>query len=186
MRLQLILFLTFITIITACDQQPTVMSTSTGLMPQRSYDENQLALGKQVFTDHCAKCHGENAQGANNWHQRNPDGSSSDRLLPGMESTAAQVNVAIVDAWMKRADLERTMQHFRILEFAKTAVEYDGGARPETLLRLGLLQVATGQYADATTTLESVLAVDPTNETAQQQLEALTDRQLAPPPGATP
>ena len=58
-----------------CDQQPKVMSSSTGLMPQRSYDENQLALGKQVFTDNCAVCHGDNAQGANNWHQRNADGS---------------------------------------------------------------------------------------------------------------
>ena len=61
--------------VAACDQQPKVMSSSTGLMPQRAYDANQLALGKQVFTDNCAKCHGDSAQGANNWHQRNPDGS---------------------------------------------------------------------------------------------------------------
>jgi len=61
--------------IIACDQQPKVLSSSSGLMPQRSYDEEQLALGKQVFADNCTICHGENAQGAKDWHQRNPDGS---------------------------------------------------------------------------------------------------------------
>jgi len=61
--------------IVSCDQQPKVLSSSTGLMPQRSYDENQLALGKQVFAENCAVCHGDNAQGAKNWHQRNSDGS---------------------------------------------------------------------------------------------------------------
>lgn len=61
--------------IAGCDQQPKVMSSSTGLIPKRSYDEQQLALGKQVFTENCAKCHGDNAQGAKNWHQRNADGS---------------------------------------------------------------------------------------------------------------
>ena len=61
--------------IIACDQQPKVLSSSSGLMPQRSYDEEQLALGKQVFADNCTVCHGENAQGAKDWHQRNPDGS---------------------------------------------------------------------------------------------------------------
>lgn len=59
----------------ACDQQPKVMSASTGQMPQRSYDENQLALGKKVFVTHCAVCHGDNAQGDANWRQRNPDGT---------------------------------------------------------------------------------------------------------------
>ena len=61
--------------IVACDQQPKLASSSTGLMPQRSYDEAQLALGMQVFTENCALCHGESAQGAKNWHQRNADGS---------------------------------------------------------------------------------------------------------------
>lgn len=61
--------------IIACDQQPKVSSSSSGLMPQRSYDEAQLALGKQVFDDNCSVCHGDNAQGAKDWHQRNPDGS---------------------------------------------------------------------------------------------------------------
>ena len=62
-------------IVTGCDQEPKVLSSSTGLMPKRNYDQKQLAAGKQVFKEHCAVCHGENAQGSKNWHQRNPDGT---------------------------------------------------------------------------------------------------------------
>jgi mono/diheme cytochrome c family protein len=58
-----------------CDQKPQVMSSSTGLMPQRVYDAQQLALGQQVYAANCAVCHGDKAQGASNWQQRNPDGT---------------------------------------------------------------------------------------------------------------
>jgi tetratricopeptide (TPR) repeat protein len=118
--------------------------------------------------------------------ERNPDGSASDRLLPGMEQAAARINLAIVDTWMRRADLQRTMQHFRILEFAKAAVQYDGGTQPETLLRLGSLQAATGQYAAATETFQRVLELDPANEPAQQQLEMLLQNQPTSAPSASP
>ena len=118
--------------------------------------------------------------------ERNPDGTASDRLLPGMEQAASRINIAIVDTWMRRTDLQRTMQHFRILEFARKAVEYDGGAQPETLLRLGSLQAATGQLADATETLQRVLTLDPTNEPARQQLEALLQNQPASAPSLAP
>lgn len=62
-------------VIGGCDQKPKVMSSSTGLMPERSYDAEQIAAGKEVFTKYCAVCHGNNAEGAANWHQRNPDGT---------------------------------------------------------------------------------------------------------------
>ncbi|MCI0506462.1 MAG: cytochrome c [Gammaproteobacteria bacterium] len=62
-------------IVSGCDQKPKVMSSSTGLMPQRTYDVQQLALGQQVYVANCAVCHGDNAQGASNWQQRNPDGT---------------------------------------------------------------------------------------------------------------
>jgi len=58
-----------------CDQKPKVSSSSTGLMPERTYDAQQIVMGKEVFISNCAVCHGNNAEGAKNWHQRNPDGT---------------------------------------------------------------------------------------------------------------
>jgi mono/diheme cytochrome c family protein len=37
-------------------------------------DPRQVALGKQVYIDHCAACHGANLEGQPNWRERNPDG----------------------------------------------------------------------------------------------------------------
>jgi tetratricopeptide (TPR) repeat protein len=111
--------------------------------------------------------------------EQNPDGTLSDRLLPGMERAASRVFSSIVDTWMWQTDLQRTMQHFQILEMAEKAVEYDGGANPETLLKLGSLQAATGRLADAVETLQRVLVLDPGNEAARQQLDALPQQQPA-------
>jgi mono/diheme cytochrome c family protein len=42
----------------------------------RWFTQKQFQLGKQVFTTHCASCHGSRAQGiVEDWKQRNPDGS---------------------------------------------------------------------------------------------------------------
>ena len=64
-----------VSLLFACDQQPSVSVSSTGQAPQRQYDQQVLAAGKKVFETNCAKCHGDNAQGAKNWHQRNADGT---------------------------------------------------------------------------------------------------------------
>ncbi|WP_037445943.1 c-type cytochrome [Skermanella stibiiresistens] len=34
----------------------------------------QVALGKAVYTQHCASCHGTNLEGQPNWQSRKPDG----------------------------------------------------------------------------------------------------------------
>ena len=59
----------------ACDQQPSVSVGSTGLMPKREYDQNVLNEGKKIYSENCAKCHGENAEGAADWHKRYADGT---------------------------------------------------------------------------------------------------------------
>lgn len=41
----------------------------------RWYTPNQLALGKTIFADNCAACHGANAQSIPNWQQSLADGS---------------------------------------------------------------------------------------------------------------
>jgi len=55
----------------ACDQTPQVMSGSTGQMPVRMHDPQQLEIGAKVYRQYCAVCHGENAEGAVQW--RNVD-----------------------------------------------------------------------------------------------------------------
>jgi len=58
----------------ACEQNPQVSSSSTGLMQQRNYDTTALADGQRLFSTHCAECHGENAQGHPQWRKTGPDG----------------------------------------------------------------------------------------------------------------
>lgn len=42
--------------------------------PPQKNDPAQLALGKQVYADNCAGCHGDQAQGDANWRKRDADG----------------------------------------------------------------------------------------------------------------
>lgn len=58
----------------ACDQNPQISSSSSGLMKKRQYDATHLAQGRQVFEQHCASCHGQNAEGHKQWRQAGPDG----------------------------------------------------------------------------------------------------------------
>jgi tetratricopeptide (TPR) repeat protein len=122
--------------------------------------------------------------------ERNPDGRLSDRLLPNMEKRLAAIITRIVDVMLRQADLERTMAHFKILELAAAAVKYDGGTNPSTLLDLGLLQKQTAQWQSAVETFQKVLELDPGNEVARRELDALQMRLPAPastqPVGVTP
>ena len=34
----------------------------------------QVALGKQIYDQHCGRCHGANLEGQPNWRTRKPDG----------------------------------------------------------------------------------------------------------------
>ena len=38
-------------------------------------DPQTVALGKQVYSENCASCHGENLEGQENWKSPGPDGS---------------------------------------------------------------------------------------------------------------
>ncbi len=40
----------------------------------RWYSEDRLRLGEQVFQQHCASCHGKQAEGTPDWRQTGPDG----------------------------------------------------------------------------------------------------------------
>lgn len=113
--------------------------------------------------------------------ERNPSGRLSDRVIPGMQGLAAAISGKTVDVMLRQADLDRTRAHFQIRQIAEMSVNYDGGTNPKSLLNLGTLQVATGQTEQAVTTFRRVLEIDPTNELAQQQLDAVQMQRTVPP-----
>lgn len=60
-----------------------VLLTSGGLLfglfysPQPEIDPNnadQVALGRRIYAQHCARCHGANLEGEANWKERKPNG----------------------------------------------------------------------------------------------------------------
>lgn len=57
------------------DKKETSHATKSALpVPVRTYNLAQITKGGRLFRQHCAACHGTNAEGAQNWRQRNPDG----------------------------------------------------------------------------------------------------------------
>lgn len=63
-----------ITLFGGCSEKPQPQKEP--VTEGRWFTEKQFEVGKQVFTTHCASCHGTRAQGiVEDWRQRNPDGS---------------------------------------------------------------------------------------------------------------
>ncbi len=50
-------------------------------------DPEMIARGRQLYRANCARCHGENAQGAFNWRRRGPDGKWPPPPLDGSGHT---------------------------------------------------------------------------------------------------
>jgi len=56
--------------------EPVIQATTSPVSEQRWYDQAQVGAGQAVFTQNCAVCHGQQAEGlAEDWRQRLPDGS---------------------------------------------------------------------------------------------------------------
>ena len=49
----------------------------------RWYGPEEVELGRQLFAQHCARCHGSGAQGAANWQKPGPDGTNPPPPLNG-------------------------------------------------------------------------------------------------------
>lgn len=79
------LIIVSVVVLTACgkEQAPPATdektnpaaSSSLNINIERKLDFAAVARGGRLFRQHCATCHGPNAQGAPNWRQRRPDGS---------------------------------------------------------------------------------------------------------------
>jgi len=72
-------------LLVACSEvdKPATLQTSTSspVKPitesaklERPMDTAKLVRGGQLFKQNCAVCHGDNAQGANEWHKRDENG----------------------------------------------------------------------------------------------------------------
>ena len=48
---------------------------SATLPPLPTLDSTEVALGRQVYLEHCAVCHGQNAEGQPNWKQPDANGN---------------------------------------------------------------------------------------------------------------
>jgi mono/diheme cytochrome c family protein len=53
---------------------PAVIGDSRDEVRIDPTDQKQVALGKKVYGDRCAVCHGVKLEGQSNWQERKPDG----------------------------------------------------------------------------------------------------------------
>lgn len=51
------------------------LETPAGATVKRVYDAELIEMGRTVYQRHCSGCHGRNAEGADNWQRRGPDGN---------------------------------------------------------------------------------------------------------------
>ncbi len=78
-----LVFVLILLLLSACGERPEIGGMAVPEAPPRQADAAQLAMGEQVFTTHCAKCHGERAQGAANWRKADADGNYPPPPLDG-------------------------------------------------------------------------------------------------------
>lgn len=139
-------------------------------------------------------------------YARNPDGSPSDKLLPGAGPVAAQTLNAIIDTLWRQSELASILRNFDMVALAEKMVEYQPDVT-DHYLTLGLLQLRCYQYEgardaffralgldrnnpvareQAQVALRKIIELDPTNEAAQSQLNALMSSEQSPAEGGAP
>lgn len=63
--------------------QLALPSPRSGNPTHRENDPERVASGERLYGTHCSRCHGEHAQGAENWHRRNAYGNFPPPPLDG-------------------------------------------------------------------------------------------------------
>lgn len=69
-----LIFFTVLVALNACYSVNVLAGSSTPPATQQQLDPKQVALGNKVFQNNCSVCHGNEAQGAENWTRPGPDG----------------------------------------------------------------------------------------------------------------
>ena len=75
----------------ACGEPPAPVTTNkpvaemveTQTVYPRNKDVTQIARGGKLYQQNCAECHGQNGEGAPNWHIQGPDGKYPPPALNG-------------------------------------------------------------------------------------------------------
>ncbi len=91
MKMKLLVILTTGLLLQACDEparppqakKPVVEITQAQQVYARVRDAAQIARGGKIYQQHCAQCHGVNAEGAPNWHVPGADGKYPPPALNG-------------------------------------------------------------------------------------------------------
>ena len=63
-----------VVLISACDNREQLEGMPVPAAPERKVDTQELALGERLFQANCASCHGAQAEGNENWRQRELSG----------------------------------------------------------------------------------------------------------------
>ena len=74
-------------VLVACDNDKVTGGLPVPEAPERQYDPQQLAMGEKVYAAECASCHGDKAQGADNWEKRGSNGKFPAPPLDGSGHT---------------------------------------------------------------------------------------------------
>jgi len=96
-----------------------IVSLTTPRPGERWYGREEVALGRQLYAQHCAQCHGVGAQGAANWQRPGPDGKMPPPPLNGtghawhhpmrdLESVIQNGTPGNMPAWRDKLSVDET------------------------------------------------------------------------------
>lgn len=78
MNRKFLLLLPVALVLAGCDSHAPgtgrTIESLTGPAIQRHHDPQQVALGGELYRQHCASCHGQSAEGAADWRHRDTSG----------------------------------------------------------------------------------------------------------------
>lgn len=122
-------------------------------------------------------------------YQTGTDGKPTERIRPGKEKEAAALLKQLVETGVTQSEVRRVQTYHSLLALAERAAQYD----PENaayLLDYGYLLYQTSQPQKAAEVFQRVLQIDPNNQKAREQLEAmgapLASQPAVAPAAATP
>jgi mono/diheme cytochrome c family protein len=84
-------------LLVGCTQESEQTAQRESAVKKPKFDQVVLQQGRDLYTEHCAQCHGEQAQGADNWTQRRPDGKFPPPPLNGTGHTWHHSEAALIN-----------------------------------------------------------------------------------------
>lgn len=134
MKVALISVLFMVLVIVACEAPDSnrVVESFSGAAIQRAHDSQRVALGASVYRQHCARCHGDNGEGDENWRKRDAEGMfrppplngvghawhHSKQWLKQMIQNGSEPGEGRMPAWRDRlneAEIEAVIEWFQSL-----------------------------------------------------------------------